>query len=104
MSPSPTRVDLIEDGQHKLALTHSDPGSLNNRDGYTGRADVAVIHGPVGSKATFFDDQQFKAGQNSVFIETIVEGPVHVPIGGNFVDSNGAAGNGVYRGETDEYK
>jgi hypothetical protein len=103
MSLEPTLVELLESGVVKLRLRASDKGSLNNRHPYTGRATTARIHGPKGCRVTFFDDQQFREGENYVTIEKRVSGPVEVPLASNFVGAKDAAGERIYMGKTPEY-
>jgi hypothetical protein len=69
-----------------------------------GRATSAKIFGKAGSVVTFFDDQQFRTGQNYVVIETLGDNPIEVRLSRNFVETDVEAGNGVYRGETREFR
>jgi hypothetical protein len=104
VSREPTRVELFEDGERKLVLTRSERGSLNGRNGYKGRASRVRIHGPVGSIATFYDDQQFREGENHVLIEKRLAEPVNVPLSSDFVGLDDAQGEKAYLGQTDDYK
>jgi len=84
MSNKPERVELYEHGRRKLTLTRSAP-SLNGVDGYTGRATSAKIWGPAGSVVTFYDDREFRRGENHVTIEKLVDEPIEVPLAAPFV-------------------
>ena len=104
MANEPDRVELLEHGQVKMRLTESHPKSLNNVGGYGGRATSARIFGSAGSVVTFFDDQEFRTGQNSVLIEKKVDAPIEVFISQKFVDTNEEKGDGTFMGEQPEYK
>lgn len=47
-----------------------------------------------GSVVTFFDDQEFPTGQNSLMVTKTVAGPIEVPIAENFL--SGEQHNGTY--------
>jgi hypothetical protein len=77
---------------------------LNSRAPHTGRAASAKIFGRAGCIVTFFDDQKFRTGENYVAIEKLVDEPVEVQLSQNFVNTNAEAGDGVYQGETSEFR
>jgi len=104
MANEPERVELIKDGRVEIALTESHPDSLNNEPGYSGSPDTARIFGSVGSIVTFFDDQQFRTGQNAVMIEKKVPEAIDVVIKDNFVKTDEEKGDGVFTGEEPQYK
>ena len=106
---NPSRVDLLEKGTLKLIITKSEPGSLNNRKGvsgrkYGGRADQARIQGPAGAVATFFDDQKFRTGENFVVIRKTTASTITVDLSKNFVEDAKEAGNGIYKGTGPGYE
>jgi hypothetical protein len=103
MAQKPDRVDLLVNGVRKLTLKDSDEGSLNDRAPYTGRATSAIIFGPKGSVATFYDDQKFRQGENYVTVQKKVSGQVSVPLAKNFVSDREAQGDIMYMGEADRY-
>jgi hypothetical protein len=105
MSTKPQRVELLEQGILKLVLTKSTDGTLNNKKDpqtgrvYNGRATSAKIFGPKGSGVTFYDDQQFRTGENSVYIEKLTDNPIEVFISQNFVKTTEQHGDGMFFGE-----
>jgi hypothetical protein len=103
MAQKPDRVDLLVNGVRKLTLKDSDEGSLNERAPYNGRATSAIIFGPTGSVATFYDDQKFREGENYVTIQKKVSGQVSVPLAKNFVSDSEAEGDKMYMAEADKY-
>lgn len=101
MANNPTKVTLLDLGGNELfSVTESHPESLNSRGSEKTRS--IRVEGPANCVVTCFDDQAFRMGQNSVQITKIVEGPVVVPIAGNFIQ--GQHRNGVYFGSTAQYK
>jgi hypothetical protein len=108
MSLKPERVQLLEQGVVKLELMDSDRGSLNGRQGpngrYNGRATSARISGKAGSGVTFYDDQQFRTGENSVYIEKKTDEVIEVFLARNFVNTEEKAGTGIFAGEDAEFK
>lgn len=96
----PNQVDLLRSDRSAIfSVKESHPESLNNRGSENTR--IARIVGPVGSVVTFFDDQNFKPGQNSVLITKTVAEPIEVPIAENFV--SGTQHNGIYVGSRPGY-
>jgi hypothetical protein len=105
VATKPSRIELLEDGVVKLILTNSDEGSLNNRRDpqtgrvYNGRATSAVIFGPKGAGVRFYDDQKFRTGENSVYIEKLTDERIEVRIAGNFVKETKKHSDGMFFGE-----
>jgi len=109
MANEPERVELYEDDQLKLVLTKSEPGSLNGRKGeqgrtYKGTPSRARIVGKAGSVVTFYDDQKFKTGENHLRIEKKTNVPIDVNIASNFIKTELKQGDGIFQGETAEFK
>jgi hypothetical protein len=104
MSKAPDKVELIEHGRVAYVLTKSHPESLNGKKGYSGRASSARIYGPAGSIVAFFDDQQFRTGENAVLIEKRVDKRIEVPLAKDFVNADKEIGDGVFMGEEPEYR
>jgi hypothetical protein len=84
MSNEPKKVVLLHHGRPWLQLTESHPKSLDSRPDYK-KSTSAKIIGPAGSVVTFYDDQQFRTGENVLFIEKLVDEDIEVPIGRDFV-------------------
>jgi hypothetical protein len=103
MSTKPTKIELYEEGKLKLELADSDAGSLNGREGssgrYNGQATSVKIFGSAGSGATFYDDKQFRTTENRVYIEKLTNDPIEVFISKNFVPTEEKIGSGIFFGE-----
>jgi hypothetical protein len=95
----PEKVELYEGSVLKLTLVSSDPGSLNNRGNYKGRASFANIYGLNGSGVTFFDNNNYQLNENAVHIRKLVDEPITVNIASNFVTLDEEAGDAVYMGK-----
>lgn len=101
-STAPEWIELVAGPRFKLVA--SDPGplqeTLNDPEGnrYGGRATSVVIHGAVGSTATFFDDRDFGLDENAVRIKKLSEGDVEIDLATNFVNSDEEKGDGIYAG------
>jgi hypothetical protein len=75
MANEPQQVDLLR-GDHNVifSVQESHHESLNHRGSEDTRS--ARIIGPIGSVVTFFDDQEFPTGQNSLMVTKTVAGPI----------------------------
>ena len=101
MANNPTKVTLLDQsGKALLSVTESHPESLNGKGSERTRS--ISIEGPANCVVTYFDDQQFRMGQNSVQITKTVPESIVVPIAQNFVQ--GEQRNGVFFGTTTSYK
>lgn len=96
----PSRVDLYQRGRLVAQLHRSDQRIANSIPGYTGRATSAVVHGKRGSVITFYDDQQYRTGENHLSIQKLDDHPVSINLIGNFAQSTGMS---TYRG-VDSYR
>ena len=85
-----------------LTLTDSHPESLNGR--LSGNIDKVVIHGPKDAQASFFDDQQFRIGENWVTVRKTTDDPVEIEIAKNFVSEDQENGEGTYSGKGDGFE
>jgi hypothetical protein len=103
----PKRVQLLVEGVVKLDLEASGR-SLNDRKGpngtYNGRATSAKIFGTAGSGVTFYDDQEFRTGQNSLYIEKLTDAPIEVFIAEDFVKTDEEIGSAVISGQEQAFK
>lgn len=90
---NPTQVDLLKDnGALIRSYNNEHMGSMNN-DGSEETASVR-ISGPVGATAWFYDDQDFRRGQNYVRVTKEIADPIEVRINRNFIE--GTQINGQY--------
>lgn len=105
----PRKVTFLNHGQvtGKFPLEDSHFSSLNGEGYYThGDPEQAVIVGPIDAQVTFFDDQQYRTGQNSLQVSLKREGTEANPV---IVDvtrrrlGNGDHPSGVYQGEEDDF-
>jgi hypothetical protein len=105
----PTNVTFLNQGQAtgKYPLVDSHYSSLDDESYFTqGNPEQAVIIGPVNAQVTFFDDQQYRTGENSMLVSLKREGTESNPV---IVDvtyrrlGNGDHPNGIYNGQEESF-
>ncbi len=105
----PTKITFLNQDRvtGKSPLTDSHFSSLDNESYFThGNPEQALVVGPVNAQVTFFDDQEYRTGQNALLVSLKREGteanPVNVDVAYARLGPDDHP-NGVYSGEEDDF-
>jgi len=90
VSSEDPRIEVFERGSLAAVVLTSDAQISNDSHTYHGNADSVVLHGPKGTSYTFYNDQQFRTGQNYLTIVKQTDAPISLSLLQTFAPNDDA--------------